>query len=464
MVQPLHAQTKNNKITFMCVIPRSARPFFVFLGLLVLFSGHVHSQNVIRDGGFELNRTSGPNTLSVFAPTNSSFGGWTAEGVGALIGMPYASIPANEGTEAMLLDTFRTNPVNGTLRQTFATAAGLEYTVSFAVNSISSLNGKQPHVRLLVTDGATANLDVTYVGAPEWTRTTHTFVATGTSTTITIEGVLNYPIVDDVRVITPNLLGAGGFELGLTGGPGGVSVQSTYGPWNRSALVTALLGMPYQGMPVYEGAEAMYVGNGGAVSQSFPTVAGQKSWLSLAVIGYVNGSGSVRSTVSRSGGGTDLTADIFAPGDNAWRRVSYEFVATSALSTVQVQNISGFCMIDDVRVTLVPLDEPLNALEFDGIDDHVRVQNFTNQPTSEVTVEFWQRVDGNKQQSTFFSLRMSAATGSRRTSRGRTAGSTGISGADASTTRRGFRSTAAGSTSRWCPVCRAIICGSIATA
>jgi hypothetical protein len=50
---------------------------------------------------------------------------------------------------------------------------------------------------------------------------------------------------------------------------------------------------------------------------------------------------------------TNLLADLDAPGGNLWGTNQFEFVATSALSTLQLQNVAGACTIDDVRVMLV---------------------------------------------------------------------------------------------------------------
>ncbi len=41
-----------------------------------------------------------------------------------------------------------------------------------------------------------------------------------------------------------------------------------------------------------------------------------------------------------------------------------------------------------------PTISPARSLKFDGVDDFVRIPNFGNQsPTTEITIEFWQRVD-----------------------------------------------------------------------
>src|SRR5207247_1816839 len=97
---------------------------------------------------------------------------------------------------------------------------------------------------------------------------------------------------------TANLLVNGGFELGQASG---TSRQSaTYGAWTATGTNgPALVGMPYDGKPALEGANAMHLGNSnqaGLVRQSFPTTIGQRYLVSLWVTGFgaENGSGTIR--------------------------------------------------------------------------------------------------------------------------------------------------------------------------
>ncbi len=81
------------------------------------------------------------------------------------------------------------------------------------------------------------------------------------------------------QVNAQNLLQNGGFELGLTSGPGGFYSGTTYGAWSAAGSPnnTFLFRMPSQSTPAYEGIEAMFIGDVGAaglVSQSFTTTVG----------------------------------------------------------------------------------------------------------------------------------------------------------------------------------------------
>lgn len=184
----------------------------------------------------------------------------------------------------------------------------------------------------------------------------------------------------------------GGFELGLTAGPGTyVQNQASYGAWTAIGN-PALLGMPYAALATDEGAEAVHVGNNaasGGVKQTLATAVGQKYWLALGIIGWPGLGGTIRATVYGPGR-TNLLQDIVAPASNVGGVASYSFFASNATTTLQIQNMAGAATIDAVRVSTPPLDM---ALKFDGLNDYVTITNFGNRmPTNEVTVEFWQRV------------------------------------------------------------------------
>ena len=146
-----------------------------------------------------------------------------------------------------------------------------------------------------------------------------------------------------------NLLLDGGFELGLTTGPGTSAARGTYGAWTETANQTYLLGMPYAGLPAFQGVEAIHIGDNyghGAVSQTFATKIGTAYRVSLAVIGWGGNVGAVRATAN----GVTI-GDFAAPGGNAWGTSAYTFTATTTSTTLQIQNLAGACTIDDVRVT-----------------------------------------------------------------------------------------------------------------
>jgi hypothetical protein len=155
------------------------------------------------------------------------------------------------------------------------------------------------------------------------------------------------------RVHAQDLLTNGGFELGQS--PGTFSQgQATYGAWTAIGN-PALLGMPYAGLPVYQGTNAMHVGNSrlaGGVRQTVVTKPGVAYSLSLAVIGWNGEIGSVHVTAYDSLLQTNLSTDFAAPGGNVWSNRSSWFVATGTNTTIQIQNIpTAACTIDDVRVS-----------------------------------------------------------------------------------------------------------------
>jgi hypothetical protein len=129
-----------------------------------------------------------------------------------------------------------------------------------------------------------------------------------------------------------NLIVNGGFELGLVG-PGTYIASSAnsniWGAWTSSVGAgctgeTALLGMPFAGLPAYEGFEAMHLGycrQPGAVSQSFATTIGQVYQVRLAAIGW-NGEAGLGSIQVYNSSFTDLSATFSAPGGTCGYRVS----------------------------------------------------------------------------------------------------------------------------------------------
>lgn len=159
----------------------------------------------------------------------------------------------------------------------------------------------------------------------------------------------------------PNLLQDGGFELSVVLGPGQFQRASSFGAWTSTPGCSgqpgsALLGMPYAGLPPYEGTKAMHIGdcNGpGSVSQTFSTTVGARYRVALSVIGWQGGSGTVRATVIDPSGTQLVVGDFAAPGGNVWNSGSnHSFTATATATTLRVQNISGASTIDSVSVTL----------------------------------------------------------------------------------------------------------------
>ena len=164
-----------------------------------------------------------------------------------------------------------------------------------------------------------------------------------------------------------NLLQNGGFEFDLIEPGDSLLGLGNYGAWHSPTPgscvgSTELLGLPFPRvfgdypLSAYEGNAGMNLGpcfGVGSISQSFPTIAGAKYQVSLAVIG-----GTVTASVFNANN-TDLSVDFVGRESPIWRSDSYTFQATHVSSTIMVQNSSpktaSCCAptIDDVRVILI---------------------------------------------------------------------------------------------------------------
>ncbi|MGK0155829.1 MAG: hypothetical protein ACI9SE_002796, partial [Neolewinella sp.] len=298
--------------------------------------------NLIQDGGFE-NFGITPGTASY----QSSYGAWnTVQGTVALLGTPYGGVPVYEGTAVMHVgNSYGT----GYVEQTFATTIGKRYRLSFA---IVDYQGGATSVQATVSGAGGTDLSASCAapGGNVWFKHELVFVASGSSSVLRIQNVQGASSIDDVQCRDTNLLQDGGFEnLGVA--PGVASYQAAYGAWNTVQGTVALLGMPYGGLPSYEGAAVMHVGDNfgtGFVEQTFATTIGSTYCLSFAVVDWNGGATSVQATISGTGG-TDLSANCAAPGGSVWLKHTLSFVASSSSSVLRIENVQGASTIDDVH-------------------------------------------------------------------------------------------------------------------
>lgn len=174
------------------------------------------------------------------------------------------------------------------------------------------------------------------------------------------------------RAAKTNLLVNGGFELGQT--PGTSRQSATYGAWTAmGSNGPALLGMPDDGKPAYEGANAMHLGNSnqaGLVRQSFPATIGRRYLVSLWITGFgtENGSGTIR---VHDSGQTNLSAPfsssrerpwsaggaVYTWRGSPWGQNEFTFTASGTLATLELQNLPPASTIID-HVSVTPLAAP----------------------------------------------------------------------------------------------------------
>lgn len=179
----------------------------------------VAGTNLIINGSFEEASVNPAGTWIPMSAGNTSITGWTVFGSG--IDYLGTFIVASDGQRTVDLNNLTSG---GGINQTFATNAGWIYTVEFDL-SANMFGG--PVKRMSVgAAGQSAEFEFDYAGLgatavnPLWQRTTWSFTATGSASTLTFTG-LNSGVygaaIDNVvvtgRVPTPGtaaLLGLGG--------------------------------------------------------------------------------------------------------------------------------------------------------------------------------------------------------------------------------------------------------------
>lgn len=157
--------------------------------------------NLLLNASFE----SGPAVPSgeeVLVPGSTALPGWEVGGAGIeYIGDVYWV--ASAGTRSLALNAAD----RGTVSQTFATVTGARYDVAF---SISGEPFTTPVVKRMRVTAAGQSHDVSFDSAPawhwdmQWSRRTWSFVAGGTTTTLTFESLDAgewSPTLDDVDVV-----------------------------------------------------------------------------------------------------------------------------------------------------------------------------------------------------------------------------------------------------------------------
>lgn len=191
-----------------------------FLGVLVssglLASGA--SASLIVNGSFEQSSLNPGGSWIPLGPGSTAIDGWTTLGGGVdYMGTIWASADGIRN-----IDLNNTSP--GGIAQSFATVPGAVYEVTFAL-SANMAGAPAEKVMEVHAAGSSAEFRFNYVDAgstpadPKWSYKSWSFVATGTSTTlsfVSLSGGVFGPAIDDVVVTgipTPGTLAL----LGLAG-------------------------------------------------------------------------------------------------------------------------------------------------------------------------------------------------------------------------------------------------------
>lgn len=150
--------------------------------------------NLILNGSFETPVVT-PGTFSNFAVGSGSLTDWTVFGpagkhvsiVSGTFSQAGVSFPAQDGTQWLDLTGFNDNSTEG-VSQAVATTAGHQYQVSYYIGNTTGggIFGTTSTVNVLLNGAQTFSdtNSATSPGSLDWIQYTHTFVASGASTTI----------------------------------------------------------------------------------------------------------------------------------------------------------------------------------------------------------------------------------------------------------------------------------------
>lgn len=165
-----------------------------FLALLGQLSTSAFAQNLITNGSFESPVVS-PTGYTEFPVGDSALSGWTVFGpsgmnvaiVGGSLASSGVTFPAQDGVQWLDLSGTNSRNTEG-VQQSVTTVAGRQYQLSFYIGNTTGggVFGSTSTVEVLV-DGAVAFTDTnSAINATSltWQQYSHTFVATGSTTTI----------------------------------------------------------------------------------------------------------------------------------------------------------------------------------------------------------------------------------------------------------------------------------------
>jgi hypothetical protein len=185
------------------------------------------SANLLTNPGFELGTlvNDGNATMTLNAGS-TTITGWTVTGdqlSWIQAGNPFG-LTAQDGSRFLDLTAYVTGAPFGGVTQSIATAAGLQYLLTFYIGSYTQRWGGPPVSIQASAAGTTQNFSVTTAStASTWTPFSMTFIATGTTTSVTLTGSagVEYIGLDNVSVdqvggaAVPEPATYGLFALGL---------------------------------------------------------------------------------------------------------------------------------------------------------------------------------------------------------------------------------------------------------
>lgn len=172
------------------------------------FGGVADAANLLINGSFE----GAPPGNTILGGGSSAISGWTTinQGVEWFTPASFGLGPARDGSSAVDLAWYTSNgSPGGGIEQTFATVAGQSYRLSFyGLTSNSSGRDGTAIVETLIDGSLSAAFNLTHL-SPTWTLSdwqllTQTFVASGTTTTLTLrnrqDAFVHFADVDGVSV------------------------------------------------------------------------------------------------------------------------------------------------------------------------------------------------------------------------------------------------------------------------
>ncbi|MCA8948053.1 MAG: FG-GAP repeat protein [Planctomycetes bacterium] len=326
----------------------------------------VGRRNLLENGSFEDGPTLTGPSLNVPAGSNA-IPGWGIIGYGlGYVGSPW---PAADGDRSLDLAPYAT----GGVRQVVTTVTGRQYELRFDMAAAPGVTNATAGMYVAATGiGSRTTVfhfdcDARAPGSVGWRSRTLTFEADSDTTTIDLWATgVTRPVLDNISLIeVQNMLSNGSFEDGptLTSAFVTVAAGSAGIPgWN-----VALAGVDYIGPGFWEASEGdrsldLSALDRGAVTQVVATVPGRRYRVAFDAAGPLTSPSSSGITVQVTPGYGPVSYFLEGSGtplERGWRRRSFEFVATSTLSTLVFETAGGYAGssgpgLDNVRMTPAP--------------------------------------------------------------------------------------------------------------
>ncbi len=346
-------------------------------------AGVTNAVSVTMDAAYTMTaiyQSAGGSSLLANYSFESGLATWTTAG-GAGIVTTDSSLAATHGTTVAKFNGAETANT-GELSQSFATASGTSYLVTFDMGVLGYNTNAQTlelsavGTGTLNTDSYTSNANGT--GGIVWTTRTFIFTANSTSSMLrfrdrsTTSGAIDL-LLDNVRVevttapsMGSNLLVNGSFELSTP------HPNDTFDGWTQSGSNR----IEWPG-PLYstDGSKILSYNvsqtpTDGSVSQSFATVPGStyRVRFDLGSLGYSTNAQSIRVKVDGSGTLLNQVTSVPSRIDYVmiWSAKSFDFVADSTTTTLTLSDASASgsatdMFLDNVRVNSIAVPAPAPA-------------------------------------------------------------------------------------------------------